>query len=227
MLARREVGHYCRPELTLLRPLYTYGAKVWLAAVPVLLNVSVDQLVLSVWPGVTAAELANYVLAVSLSNLVLPVTQAFGTVAFPRIARAHGEADAQRIARWSLVGAAASAAVIIAVACALAPVLVPVVFGNGYRSSIVALWLLAPGAVFLAMNQVLAAILQGRGRPLFMSAAEGIGAVFTVALLAALIPRFGIRGAAVASTITYGAVMVFLFWGIHRARVSETQREAS
>jgi O-antigen/teichoic acid export membrane protein len=227
MLARREVGHYRHPELRLLRPLYAYGAKVWFAIVPVLLNVSVDQLVLSVWPGVTAAALGNYVLGVSLSNLVLPVTQAFGTVAFPRIARAQGEADARQIERWSLVGAAAAATVIVAAVCALAPLLVPVVFGNGYRRSIVVLWLLAPGAVFLAINQVLAGILLGRGRPLFMSAAEGIGVVFTVVLLVVLIPRFGIRGAAVTSTVTYGAVMVLLFWGIHRARVSGSQREVS
>jgi O-antigen/teichoic acid export membrane protein len=105
--------------------------------------------------------------------------------------------------------------------------LVPVVFGNGFRSSIVALWLLAPGAVSLAMNQVLGSILQGRGRPLVLSIGEGVGAVFTVALLAALIPPFGIRGAAVASTVSYGVVMVILLWGVRRARVSSSTPEVS
>lgn len=227
MSARREVGHHCRPELGLLRPLYSYGSKVWLSTVPRFVNISVDQLVLSVWPGVTAAELGNYVLAVSLSSLALPVSQAFGSVAFPRIARAHSEADALRIERVSLVGTGVSAAVIIAAVCALAPVLVPVVFGNGYQNSIAVLWLLAPGAVFLAMNQVLGDILQGRGRPLLVSIAEGIGSVVTVVLLAALIPSFGIRGAAVASTVAYGVVMVFLLWATRRARVSRPDHVVS
>jgi len=207
--------------------MYAYGSKVWLSTVPRFVNVSVDQLVLSVWPGVTAAELGNYVVAVSLSSLVLPVSQAFGSVAFPRIARAHSEADALRIERVSLAGAGVSATVIIAAVCALAPVLVPVVFGNGYQNSIAVLWLLAPGAVFLAMNQVLGDILQGRGRPLVISVAEGIGAVVTVVLLAALIPPFGIRGAAVASTVAYGVVMVLLLWATHRARVSRPDHVVS
>jgi O-antigen/teichoic acid export membrane protein len=227
ILARREVGHYRRPEVRLLRPLYSYGGKVWLSTLPRLVNVSIDQLLLSVWPGVTAAELGNYAVAVSLSWLVLPVAQAFGSVAFPRIARAHGETDARRIERLSLVGAAVSAACVIAAVSALAPVFVPVVFGSGYRSSIVALWLLAPGAVFLAVNQVLGQILQGRGRPLFISMAEGTGALLTVLLLALLIPPFGIRGAAMASTLVYGFVMILLFWGIRRARVAQSIVEVS
>jgi O-antigen/teichoic acid export membrane protein len=63
--------------------------------------------------------------------------------------------------------------------------------------------------------------------PLVISIGEGIGAVFTVVLLAVLIPRYDIRGAAAASTIAYGVVMVFLFWGRHRARVSRPDREVS
>ena len=224
MSARREVGHLRRPELELLRPLYAYGSKVWLSTVPRLVNVSVDQLVLSVWPGVTAAELGNYAVAVTLSQLVLPVSQAFGSVAFPRIARAHGEADARRIGRLSLAGAAVSATVIIVPVCVLAPVFVPVLFGSGFQSSILALWLLAPGAVFLAMNGVLGDVLQGRGRPLVISVGEGIGALCTVVLLAVLIPPFGIQGAAVASSITYGVVMVFLFWEMRRSRTSRATR---
>jgi len=192
-----------------------------------LVNVSLDQLLLSVWPGVTAAELGNYAVAVLLSQLVMPVSQALGSVAFPRIAQAHGEAGVRRIERLSLAGTAVSATVTIAAVSAMAPILVPVVFGSGFRSSIVALWLLAPGAVFLAMNQVLGSILQGRGRPLVISIGQGIGAVFTLALLTTLIPRFGIRGAAVASTVAYGVVMVVLLRGLRRARVSSSNSEKS
>jgi O-antigen/teichoic acid export membrane protein len=47
-----------------------------------------------------------------------------------------------------------------------------------------------------------------------------------VVLLAVLIPPFGIRGAAVASSIAYGAVMLFLFWGLRHARDPQPDREA-
>ena len=77
------------------------------------------------------------------------------------------------------------------------------------------------------MNQVLGSILQGRGRPLVISIGQGIGAVFTVTLLTTLIPPFGIRGAAVASTVACGVVVVVLLRGLRRARVSSSNSEKS
>jgi O-antigen/teichoic acid export membrane protein len=220
MVARRVVGRGLRPKRFLLRPLYSYGAKVSLSTVPQVVNASVDQLILSVMPGVSAAQLGNYAVAVSLSLLALPAAVAFGSVAFPRIARAPSEDHARRIERLSLVGAVLLAGMTIGIISALAPLVVPRIFGKGYSDAIIPLWLLAPGTIFLAVNRVLGDLLQGRGRPLMRSSGEGIGMVFTLVLLIILIPRFGIRGAAIASSVTYGVVCLFLLWGLHRSRTT-------
>jgi O-antigen/teichoic acid export membrane protein len=218
VVARRVVGHHSRPDWSLLSPLYAYGAKVWLSAVPQVVNVNVDQLVLSVMPGVAAAQLGNYTVAASLSWLSLPASVAFGSVAFPRIARATNERQARRIEHISLVGAGLAVGAIIVPLCVLAPILVPTLFGTGYTDAIVALWLLAPGTIFLALDGVLGDLLQGRGRPILRSVGQGIGAIITVVLLFILIPPFGIRGAAVASSVTYAAVFIFLVWSLRRVR---------
>jgi O-antigen/teichoic acid export membrane protein len=222
IVALRVVGGHSWPDRSLLRPLYAYGVKVWLSSVPQLVNVSVDQLVLSVMPNVIAAQLGNYAVAASLSWLALPAATAFGSVAFPRIARAAGADGILRIERISLIGAGVAAAATIGVVCLLAPVAVPTLFGYGYRDAVVALWLLAPGTVFLALNRVLGDLLQGRGRPLIRSAAEGLGAIVTIALLFTLIPQFGIRGAAIASSVTYAVVFLFLLLGLRRVRGQTT-----
>jgi len=218
IVARQVVGRHSLPDRSLLGPLYSYGAKLWLSSVPQLVTVSVDQLVLSVWPTVLPAQLGNYTVAVSLSWLALPAATAFGSVAFPRIARIAGTGSTLRIERLSLIGGGLTAAAAIGAICILAPYVIPNLFGSGYRDAIVALWLLAPGTVFLALNRVLGDVLQGHGRPLIRSAGEGVGAVITVALLLTLIPSYGIRGAAVASSITYAAVFLFLLVGRYRVR---------
>lgn len=218
--AHRIVGHHVRPEPALLGPIYAYGAKVWLAAVPQIVNVRLDLLVLSVMSTISAAQLGVYAVAVSLSWLALPAASAFGSVAFPRIAGATSEVGARRVERLSLVGAGVVAAATISLICVLAPILVPVLFGEGYRDAVAVLWLLAPGTVFLALNLVLGDVLQGQGKPLVRSAGEGLGAVTTLVLLLLLIPPYGIRGAAIASSITYCAVFVFLLWGSHRQQSS-------
>ena len=93
--------------------------------------------------------------------------------------------------------------------------LVPVVFGAGYRDAVPLLWILAPGAVFLACGQVTGDLLRGRNRPIVVAWAQGLAAVFTVVLLVVLLPLVGVYGAAIASTIAYGsalAVMLRYLW---------------
>jgi O-antigen/teichoic acid export membrane protein len=221
VVAIRLVGRQSRPDRSLIAPLYGYGAKAWLARMPELINVNVDQLVLSVLPAVAVAQLGNYTVAASLSWLALPASVAFGSVAFPRIARASDEREARRIERISLRGAAVIAGGTIGLVCVLAPFLVPKLFGAGYRDAIFALWLLAPGTVFLALDRVLGDLLQGRGQPLMRSIGQGLGAILTIVLLLILIPPFGIRGAAAASSVTYAAVFVFLMWALRHARRSQ------
>ncbi len=218
VMVRRLVGRYRGPDGSLIGPLYSYGARVSLSSIPQLVNVSLDQLLLSVAPGVAAAQLGNYAVAASLSWLALPAATAFGSVAFPRIARTTNENHTRRIEEMSLIGACVIASVTIILVVVLAPLFIPTLFGHGYNDAIIALYLLAPGAVFLALNRVIGDILQGRGRPLARSAGEGLGAVATAILLLELIPPFGIRGAAVASSVAYALVFIFLLWALFNAR---------
>ena len=226
IVARTVIGGHSKPDGSLLRPLYSYGAKVWLSSVPQIVTISVDQLFLSVVPTVAPAQLGNYAVAASLSWLALPASTAFGSVAFPRIARVAGSASTLRIERLSLLGAGLTAALTIGLISLVAPFAVPPLFGSGYRDSVVALWLLAPGTVFLALNRVLGDVLQGHGRPLIRSAGEALGAVATIVLLLALIPPFGIRGAAIASTATYAIVFFFLLVGLNRVRSGSESNSA-
>jgi O-antigen/teichoic acid export membrane protein len=215
--APRAVGASLQWRAAELRRLYGYGWKVWLSSAPQMVNVRVDLLVLSVVGGVSAAEIGNYAVAASLSWLALPMSIAFGSVAFPRIAAAAPGAAA-RIERISIGGAALAAGFTVSALAVGAPFVIPRLFGAGFQDAVVALWILAPGTICLAVNRVVADLLQGRGRPLRTSACEGVGAIATVILIALLIPPFGIRGAAAASSVAYALVMVLLLLAISKVR---------
>jgi O-antigen/teichoic acid export membrane protein len=206
-----------------LGPLYQYGVRVWLSIIPQQINVRLDQLLLSIMPSVAASQLGAYAVAASLSWLALPVATAFGSVAFPAVARARTESEIRRIERTSILGSAGTAATVMVLLCAVAPSAIPRLFGPDFAASVSCVFLLAPGAVFLAVNLVLANLLQGRGKPLTTSIGEGTAVVLTVVLLALLVPPFGIRGAAVASSIAYLGSTVVLY---SRLRVIR-QRAAS
>jgi enterobacterial common antigen flippase len=70
--------------------------------------------------------------------------------------------------------------------------------------------LLAPATVVLGMNQILSTAFRGIGRPEIGSSAELLGLAVTAISLVALLPRYGMYGAAVASLLAYSASHVYL-----------------
>jgi O-antigen/teichoic acid export membrane protein len=74
--------------------------------------------------------------------------------------------------------------------------------------------LLLPGIVMGSIYKVLGADLAARGKPLYAAWAYGVAVVLNVALNFYLIPRYGFRGAAVASSISY-SVGSLLYLGIY------------
>jgi len=83
------------------------------------------------------------------------------------------------------------------------PIVIPLIFGARFRPSVPVIWWILPGTVAFAVAKVMAADLTARGKPEYNSMIAIASAALTVLLDFALIPRMGIRGAALASSITY------------------------
>jgi O-antigen/teichoic acid export membrane protein len=202
-------------QISLVRPLATYGAAQIAALTPAALNSQLDQLVLS--QTVAPASLGRYAIAVSLSGLSIPVVQAIGNVAFPRLASQGEITDTtrrmQRLAIWGGAGIATGIIVPVAVASYW---LVPLVFGADYRGAVPLLWILAPGSIFLSSSQVVGDLLRGRNHPNVVAWAQGLAAVFTVVLLIVLLPVVGVPGAAIASTVSYGVAFAAMVRALGR-----------
>ena len=209
-MRRAGLAFTASPDAAYLARLYRYGVRVCLSSVPQTVNVTLDVLVLSITPGVSSRALANYAVAVSLSTLAIPLSLAFGSVAFPQVARTAVERDRRRIERHALLGSFTMAVAVVAIICAIAPFAVPRVFGSGFRAAVPALWLLAPGTVVLCVGLVVEDVLRGRGQPTFVTLSECIGAVITLVALPIAVPRFGINAAAAISSFAYITVAAVL-----------------
>ena len=207
-------------DATLIRPLAAYGAAQIAALTPAALNAQLDQLVLS--QAVPPADLGRYAIAVSLTLLPIPFVSAIGNVAFPRLAaQDQPTAATHRTQRMAVLGSAGIAAAMLLPLAAGAYWIVPLVFGVGYRGAVPLLWILSPGAVFLACGQVTGDLLRGRNRPIFVAWAEGLAAVFTIVLLFALLPVVGVAGAALASTFAYGVALAVMLRHLWRLPVKD------
>jgi O-antigen/teichoic acid export membrane protein len=202
-------------DITLLRPLAMYGIAQIAALTPATLNAQLDQLVLS--QTVVPADLGRYAIAVSLSSIPIPFVSAIGNVAFPRLAAQRTVTGATlRLQRCAIIASAGIATTLLLPLALVAYWLIPFVFGPAYGGAVPLLWILTPGAIFLACGQVTGDLLRGRNRPTVVAWAQGFAAIFTIVLLISLLPVVGVFGAAIASTIAYGIALVIMLRALRR-----------
>jgi O-antigen/teichoic acid export membrane protein len=207
-----------RSRRALARPLSRYGLSQLAAAAPTLVTARLDVLVLSL--TMPPAALGHYAIAASVTALALPVVSAIGNVSFPRIAsRTLSPERLFRLQRFALLVSAAVGVVLLLPVVVSAPVLVPLVFGAGFRDAVPLVVLLAPGGVLLACGRVCADLLKGHGRPLAVAGAQGAAALSTIVMLAALVPLFGVTGAAVTTSVAAGVALLLMLRALRRVEV--------
>jgi O-antigen/teichoic acid export membrane protein len=180
------------------------GARFSLSGIMGLANFRLDVLVMTIF--LTSRDIGLYGTA---NNVMLPITSIPAAIALMTTSQAarlqaDGGTRAAASATWrssrqafviALVGGAA-----LAVA---APVIVPALVGNAYRPSIPIVWILISGYIARAVIGVVQAGANGMRRPRVGYLGEGVGLAATVVLLPLLLPRWGITGAAITSSISY------------------------
>jgi O-antigen/teichoic acid export membrane protein len=166
-----------------------------------LLNYRLDQYIVLLF--VSTAGVGIYAVSATVSQSVWFGANAVAAVLMPRLTASDAE-DAARttplVCRNTLL-VSALAALALGVA---SPWLVPALFGSDFEDAVEPLLWLLPGTVALAGSKVLASYIFSRGLPLTNSLIT-VGAL-GVTLVAdfALIPAFGVPGAAIASSLAYG-----------------------
>jgi O-antigen/teichoic acid export membrane protein len=192
--------------MRILRPYVAYAGMSFATLSLATVVERVDVLLVNAYKGPHAAGL--YAVAAQLTSLMLVVPAALGLVVFRRAARSSPDhySEATRVLRWS--GAFAVAAGVVALLSAAW--IVPFVLGSGYRGSVEPLRLLLPGMIAFSLQSVLSNYLAGRGRPRSVLVAWLVGMVAGIGGDLVVIPRYGIAGAAVVSSLSY-----LLVTGLH------------
>lgn len=168
-----------------------------------LIGYRAELLVLEVVDGVAAVGI--YSIAMQAAEAMWLIPAAIAT-AITGPAVHDDEADARRlVARSALKGLLYTAAAALVVGAA-APWVIPFLFGEDFEAAARPLALLLPGVVLYAPVTVLVVHLSLRhARPHLSLLVSVVAAVVTTALAVALIPAYGVEGAAAASAVGYAA----------------------
>ena len=212
VVAARGVG-FGRPDSRLLAEMIRYGARAWLGGLAHLLNARVDQVLLGLLA--TQAALGTYAVAVNASEVLFYLPSAVSTALLPVVARSGGAARIESTLRVFRVVMIVTLAA-VAVAAALGPLLLPLVFGSAYAGSVEPfLWLLPAAPGFVA-SAVFSNALLASGAPGLSSLGPVTSLTVGVGLDLLLIPRLGATGAAMAASaaLLSGGVAAAVAYGV-------------
>ena len=187
-----------------VRQVWSFGLRSWVGTLSNAMSGRLDQVLLV--GMASSAQLGRYAVAVSAANVTIPIGQGAASAVLPHLRRGGLRSWAELVRAVLTVGATATG-VSLAVA-AVAPLLLPLLFGEGFRGALVPLLLLLPGQVAGAMAEVLRADLSSRGHPGQASLCQGIAAAVTVVLIVPAVHRHDIAGAAVVTTIAYVSMFI-------------------
>lgn len=207
-VAIRVIRPPFRATLARLPELMRFGIPCTLAAVPQVLNLRLDQLIMAaVMP---AKVLGLYVVAVAWSAAPVPILAAISQVLVPRLLAAQTrEAQAEVIER-SLRFGVLVAVLLVLPTILVTPVAVPLLFGSGFTAAVPAAQVLVVAGCISQLNMIVEESLRNIGKPRWPMVAEFFGLIATAGLLALLLPRYQIMGAAVASLLAYALTLLVL-----------------
>jgi O-antigen/teichoic acid export membrane protein len=196
-----------RPDVPLLRDMLSFGGKSYLQTLASTLHFRVDQYMIGYF--LDPAQVGLYAIAANLTNLILRVPDATGTVLFPRLAGAT-ERDAHvqtaTVCRHTLFITVVAG---LGYVC-LGGVAIRVLYGAAYAGAVVPMLLMLPGVVMLSLYLLLTRNFTSRNRQEVNIVAAGTALAVNVGLNAVLIPRLGIAGAAVSTAVSYSLAALVL-----------------
>jgi PST family polysaccharide transporter len=198
-------GYLSPPDTSLLRKQAFYGFRAYLTCVSAYLVLKVDILMVRNIAGNAAA--GYYSLASNMADSVYMFPAVVGMMLFPVLA---GTVDPQQ--RWNramrtMAAVAAIMAVIAACAALLAKPLIAFAYGKQFLSSVPAFLVLCCAIVFYGANNVISIYFSSCGQPWCSVWVWPSAALLNIGLNLFCIRAWGIVGAAVASLLTYFALL--------------------
>ena len=195
--ALRRLG---RPRRAVARDVLTYGLRGQIGGMMTLLNLRLDFVVLGAMTG--PAVLGSYAIASKYAELLRLPGTALTWVTYPMFAGQEPTSAARQARRLVTPATLAALAGVVPFLFLAGPV-IGLLYGERFDSAVAPAQLLAVGMILGGAAGAASGYLYACGRPGLNSWALGLGVVLTVVLDLLLIPRFGVMGAAVASTTTY------------------------
>jgi O-antigen/teichoic acid export membrane protein len=172
------------------------------------INYRVDEIIIAAL--LPPEQLGFYVLAVGIAERLWILTGSVGNALLPHLtnSRGHDPAVSAAIARHVMIWTG-SACLLLFI---FANLIVDLLYSSEFTAVVAPLRWLLPGIFALSIGKILVAELLARAKPYYSLWSTGLAVLVNVVLNLILVPRMGISGAAIASTVSYSLLSLMVTW---------------
>ena len=205
IIAEKRVSRAMRPDAQLLKTMLAYGVKFYVSVMAGTIILRADLLIVNRFRG--AAEAGVYGIASQFSFLLLMLPGVIATLLFPRVAATQDDRGefAVLVTRHTTVVMLMTCLGAIALAF-----LLPFIYGASFGDATIQLLILLPGIFLMGLESVLVQHFTGTGLPAAIPWFWVVTVAFNIGLNLLVVPKFGARGAAVNSTLSYALIFLLV-----------------
>ncbi len=209
------------------RKLFTLGGWVSVSNAALACMYSMDTLCLTWLGGLKAVGLYNIALPIMqiAQGMIMVLPSVFIPIAAEMWSRGHVK-ELRTQCRWMSLALLCLLPFLLLAGHFLGKWIIGILFSPEFGEASGAVTILWLGMVFYTIAQLHFNALNAGGRAKAVALFTGIGVVLNIALNFALIPRYGIEGAATATGLTYMFIAAAAAWSLRKATLEVERGEA-
>ncbi|MBA5246899.1 polysaccharide biosynthesis C-terminal domain-containing protein [Marnyiella aurantia] len=197
-----------------IRSMFSYGWKTQLSALMQFMNYRLSFYFLEVYRGI--ASVGVFSIGVALSEGIWAVSRSLSTILYSKVVNSSNQLESVDAAKVAIkLSFLVTSFFVLIILCVPAEVYT-IVFGEAFYQTKLIFMLLSPGILAIAVSNIVGSYFAGVNRLQVLNIKSFVGLAFTVISSVYVIPRWGIIGACVVTTISYCLSSGILFWKFYK-----------
>ncbi len=198
---RRDSAEPPKLSFAVFRQSIGIGMRAYTIAFFGFLLLRIDLLMVKYMLGATEAGYYSISQVLAENTMMFPVV--VGLLLFPKLSAIKEREEKMQLANKAVLATAALMLPAVVVAALAAAPIISIAFGGNFLPAVSPFAWLMPGSYFLGIETVMVQLLNSEGFPPIIVVAWIVDTIINVALNFWAIPRYGITGASVVSSVCY------------------------
>lgn len=198
----------------IITKLFDYGYKTQLSSFLQFLNYRLSFYFIEFFKGLSSVGI--YSIGVALSEAIWTVSRSLSVVLYSDVVNTSDQNAAIVKTKISLKISTLATFIFILILFAIPAQIYVLIFGKDFGQSKEVIFLLSPGILAIAASNILGNYFAGMNKLRILNLKSIAGVIFTIAGSWYLIPKWGIAGACIVTTVSYCVSSAILFWKFYQ-----------